>query len=198
MSVLQNNNGFNTNFNFTSTPISGDIIITIQFAIKAKIDSVTKNANFTEEQENITSKLGWTLGFRQPSYTFTVTSNSLPYSLVSESIVDINGPRYLFLAIDEFNNSAPQSRFISMLPNSLINKNILARISLSNNINYYSTSFASILSANEGNGLLISDKRQYSDDIDLQKLHVQLLDEYGRIVSLNGMNFSFLLEIQHT
>jgi len=190
-------NGINTDISlsYTGPPLlSGDEIeVIINYAAKATTDPITNNPILTEDRNNITSKLGWFLGFRQPTYTYVFTDNSEKTS-ISESLFDINGPRYLFLAIDEFNNSAAQSSFVSMVPKSLINKNILARISIQN----YISSFGSILIANEYNGLLASDKREYSDDIDLQKLRIQLLDEYGRNVNLNGMNFSFLLSMEHT
>ena len=50
--------------------------------------------------KNTKTKLGWTLGFRQPVYTLTDSS------VLSEAFLDLNGPRYLYLALDEFNNSA--------------------------------------------------------------------------------------------
>jgi len=141
---------------------------------------------------NIKSKLGWMLGFRQPVYTVETTK-----TLVSEAFWDLNGPRYLYLAVDEFNNHAPQSTFVSMLPNSLLNKNILARISViatSNN----PTSFGTIEVANLLNGYLLSDTRSYSDDVDLQRMQVQLVDEYGRPVNLNGLDYAFTLCVKHT
>jgi hypothetical protein len=110
----------------------------------------------------------------------------------------MNGPRYLYLAIDEFNNSAPQSTFLSMLPNSLINRNILARISVDSAKYISANGFGTIQTATEHTGFLMSDTREYADDIDLQKLAVQLVDEYGRPISLNGLDFSFALEVVHT
>jgi hypothetical protein len=89
-----------------------------------------------------------------------------------------------------------------MLPKSLLNKNILARISVNSNIYNNNVEkqigFGTIQTSTNNNGLLLSDKREYNDDIDLQKLKVQLVDEYGRTVSLNGLDFSFALEVSHT
>jgi len=67
-------------------------------------------------------KFGWTLGFRNGLYT-----GSLNY--VSEGIVDLIGPRYLYLVVDDFNNNV-NNNFYSAFNNSILNKNILARISL--------------------------------------------------------------------
>jgi len=133
------------------------------------------------------STLGWCLGFRQPSYT--IPSGK---SITSEGIVDVNNIRYLFLVIDEFRQSNPNS-FVSPLSNSLLSKNVLARISLNPSV----FSFGSVIIANTFNGLLLSDQRMYSGNVDLQKFTVQLVDEWGNIVDLNQLDFSFCLEIEY-
>ena len=147
------------------------------------------NSDGTNDKYNFKTKLGWILGFRQPSYTMTSPVNSV----TSEALVDTNGPRYLYLAIDEF-NKGNQSSFIPPLYKSLVNKNIIARIALDKPQGY---DFARILPANLMNGLLVSDNRSYSGKIDLLKLNVQLLSENGTIMNLNGLDFSFCLEITH-
>jgi hypothetical protein len=70
----------------------------------------------------------------------------------------------------------------------MLNKNILARISLQTG-NFQTTSSKNNLS-------IISYPRQYFGPVDIQKINVQLLDEYGRILNLNNMDFSFCLSFQ--
>jgi hypothetical protein len=144
---------------------------------------VTGNFN----KYNLKSTLGWCLGFREPSYTIANGA-----TLVSEGIVDMNNTRYLFLVVDEFRQSNPNS-FVSPLSNSLISKNVLARITLTP----ATVSFGSVLTANTFNGLLLSDQRVYSGKTDLQKLNIQLVDEWGNIVDMNQIDFSFCLEIEY-
>jgi len=149
---------------------------------------------------NFKSRLGWLLGFRQPSYTIKSNPTN-DISLNSEAFVDLNGPRYLYLAVDEFNNAAPQSTFVSMLPKSLLNRNILARISVQSAVYSAPNSlagFGTIQTCTPTNGFLLSDKREYNDDVDLQKMQIQLVDEYGRTIGLNGLDFSFVLQVKHT
>ena len=123
-------------------------------------------------------KFGWTLGFRNGIYTGNV-------NYVSEGLVDLTGPRYFYLVVDDYNNNV-NNNFISAFSSSILNKNILARISLqANNFN--------ILQQNNLN--LISTPREYFGPINLQTMNVQLLDEYGRIVDLNNMDFSFCLNL---
>ena len=128
-------------------------------------------------------KLGWLLGFRQGIYT----NNS---SYISEGIVDLIGRRYAFLSIDEFCNNKSDS-YYSAFNNSLLNKNILARISTntSNIINFN-------YNIQDKLNTLTDNRRIYFGSIDITKLKIQLLDEYGRIINLNNMDFSFSLILQ--
>jgi hypothetical protein len=68
-----------------------------------------------------------------------------------------------------------------------LNKNILARITLQ-------TATYDILSQN--NLSLITNPREYFGPVDIQRLNIQLLDEYGRIIDLNNMDFSFCLTMK--
>jgi len=119
-------------------------------------------------------KLGWLLGFRNGIYV-----NNLNY--VSEGVVDTTGPKYLYLVIDDYNNNV-NNYFYSAFNSSILNNNIIARIALTSNT-------FSILQQN--NSALITTPRDYFGPVDLKNLNIQLLDEYGRVVDLNNMDFSF-------
>ena len=131
---------------------------------------------------NFKQKLGWLLGFRKPNYVVSV-------STTAECTLDMYGSRYLYLAIDEF-NKGNQNSFVTPLSSSLINKNIIARITL----DMTTYSYGSTLPATYYNGLLTTDTRSYTGKIDLQKFNVQLLNESGIPMMLNGHDFSFCLE----
>jgi hypothetical protein len=141
------------------------------------------------DKYNFKNKLGWLLGFRQQSYTITKSGGTI----TAESIADFNQPRYLYLVVDEYGGSGKQNSFICPLPKSLINKQILARIT----VDYKNFPFGSVLTANVGIGYLLSDTRCYTGKKDLQKLGVELVNEYGNTVNLNGLDFSAALEIEH-
>ena len=149
------------------------------------------------QKYNFKSSLGWCLGFRQQNYIIPENGPQLNGSpqqnmLNSEGVIDINNTRYLFLVVDEFRTSNPNS-FLSPLASSLVSKNILARITLNTAFYPYGT----ILTANTFNGLLLSDQRVYAGKTDIQKLQISLVDERGNVVDLNGIDFSFCLEIEH-
>jgi hypothetical protein len=123
-------------------------------------------------------KFGWTLGFRNGIYT----GNK---NYVSEGVVDVTGPKYFFLVVDDYNNSV-NNNFYSAFNSSILNKNILARISLQSNT-------FNILEQN--NLSLVTTPREYFGPVNIQTMNVQLLDEYGRIVDLNNMDFSFCVTL---
>ena len=171
-----------------------DDVISIDFAIDPY-------GNF--DKYNFKSKLGWLLGFRDTTYDVIFTYDDTPTvtdltgpdgqaRVFAESLVDLNGCKTLYLAIDEFSKSNPNS-FVTLLSSSLINKTIISRISLDKAV----FGFGSIMPANLFNGLLITDERTYSGKIDIQKLNIQLLNEFGKTISLNGIDFSLCLEIEH-
>jgi hypothetical protein len=151
------------------------------------------------DRKHFKSSFGWMLGFREPTYTATIYQNSLGYvsdptndKQLSESIWNISIPPYIYLAIDEFNRGN-QNSFNTSLSSSLINKNVIARISM----NEHNYPFGTTITANKHNGLLVSDIREYNGKIDLQKLNVSLIYNNGHPVNLNGQDFSFLLELEY-
>ena len=156
--------------------------------------AVDKYGNF--DKYNFKSKLGWLLGYRKLEYTIKHQYDVNPVDPylyeISDTIIDLNGSKYLYLAVDEFSKNNPQS-FVTPLPTSFINKSIIARITLDKK-NY---SFNTILPANTYNGLLVSDVRTYTGKIDIQKLNLQLLNDFGSPISLNGMDFSLCLEVEY-
>ena len=124
-------------------------------------------------------KLGWIMGFRNGIYT-----NNQNY--VSEGIVDLVGPRYFYLVVDDFNNNNNNGLFYSAFNSSILNKNIIARISLQSGL------FKILLE----DGLnIISSSREYFGPVNINNFQIQLLDEYGRIVDLNYMDLSFCLTL---
>jgi hypothetical protein len=143
------------------------------------INFVTDRYGNEDKQTPLPLKFGWLIGFRDGYY-----ENNTTY--VSEGVINLLGPRYIYLAVDDFNNSVLDG-FYGAFTSSIINKNILARISLQGNLfNFLS----------KDNFNLITTPRQYFGPVDIQKLQIQLLDEYGRILNLNNMDYSFCLTFQ--
>lgn len=152
------------------------------FVINFDTDS---SGNF--DKFNFRSKLGWMLGFRNVSYNLLAVSGVI----TSESFINLNTMRYLFLVVDEFNTS--QNSFLAPMYGYIMNKKILARISVDNQV----FPFGTVLHGNLNDGILVSDRRNYNGNIDIQRLNIQLVNEWGVPVNLNGLDLSFLLEIEY-
>lgn len=135
---------------------------------------------FGEDDRNtsLPLKLGWLLGFRNGVYI-----NNLNY--VSEGPINTNGPSYLFLVLDDYKNNVNRN-FYSALNSSVLNQNILARISPQIN---------SSNSIHQNNLSAVTTARDYFGPVNIETMNVQLLDEYGRVVDLNYMDFSFCLNL---
>jgi hypothetical protein len=129
-------------------------------------------------------KLGWLMGFRKSTYT---TETNISTEIVGEGILDLSGIRYTYLVVDDFNTSVDDG-FFGSVGNSLLSGNILARISI------FGYSF-SLQNTNSQNGI-VHHVRNYHGPVDIGKLHFKLIDEYGREVDLNYMDFSVCLTLE--
>ena len=135
--------------------------------------------------------LGWQLGFRKEQITINAGTAT---EVESEAICDLTGPKYMYIVVDDFNNNT-NNYFQSAFSDSILNKNILARINLS------SMKKTNGIYGNYGNDNFITQihglrKRNYFGPVDIQKLRIQLLDEYGRIIQLNNMDWSCALTFE--
>jgi hypothetical protein len=144
------------------------------------IESIT--FDFTLNKEGLSDinttdyfcKLGRVLGFTKRKY-----SGKNIYT--SETAINTNiAFTYLFLVIDDFQNNSPPS-FISVFQKTNISNSILARIQ----INYNSSTESEIK--------FISEPRKYFGPVDITKLQIKLLDAYGRVLDMNGSDYSFCL-----
>lgn len=172
----------NTPASTTSTGSNGSgrmIIGSTSGLVNFSLDFTTDEYGNPDNQTPLPLKLGWLLGFRNGVYKGNTT-------YISEGLVNLTGPRYIYLVVDDYNNNVNDG-FYGAFNSSLLNKNILARISLQGSV-------FSVQSQN--NFMLITNPRQYFGPVDIQKLQVQILDEYGRIINLNNMDYSFCLTFQ--
>lgn len=141
----------------------------------------------SQSTTNLRFRLGGILGYPYASYVINNTKN-----IQSPGFLDLNGPRYIYLDLDEFSNANPLS-FSTQFDNTSNNKNILGRFTM-DRTNF---PFGTIMPVNFGNGRLATDTRSYSGKVDLYRLNVRLVNEIGLPIDLNGQDFSFCLEIQH-
>lgn len=167
---------------FSATDISFSTVGINQTSV-FRTNTVTYDISLGSTDTYKTS-LGWLLGFRKNSYRITSSSKSA----VSECSINLKNPRHLFLAINEFSSTNVNS-FLAPFENANLNKNIIARVSVPD------TGFGTTITASHGNGLLVSEVRKHLEKVNIQRMHVQLLDDAGNVVNLNGSDFAFTLRI---
>lgn len=118
------------------------------------------------------------------SFCYNITNpdnTTLPsYSrLPAESIYDPIGNRYFLLSVNDFQNNHTRSLISPMQNEALLNSHILGKI----NDPCHDCCF-------DGN------PRIYFGPTSINRLHIKLLDEFGRIIDLNNADFSFSLELE--
>ena len=125
-------------------------------------------------------KLGWLMGFRLGRYTGTT-------GYVSEGLYDFRGPRYLYLSVNDFNNNHAEN-IVGVFNDSLTRpENILARLSWLQYVHFATTNVPMDF---------VKNTRKYFGPVDITKLHIQLTGPYGRVLSLNNMDYSIALEFR--
>ena len=145
-------------------------------------------------QNEIYQKLGWQLGFRTKNIILSrnsINSGNL-YKEISRGICYINYPRYLYVAIDDFQSSS--RNYFSIAAESIIAPNIIGRINILSLLEE-KTPFKQAAAPGDYN---YNNKhvREYFGPTDINKLKISLLDEYGRPFTLNNMDWSFVLSFE--
>ena len=172
---------FSVNENATATSGSSQLLVAVKESypfgtpFNFVIDLQADLNGLPDYSTPLPLKLGWKLGFRNGIYI-----NNSAY--ISEGVLNLAGASYLYLAIDDYNNAA--NTFFSAFNESLLNKNILARVAVQSSVS------AAVTFSNIG---LITTPREYYGPVNIEKMQIQMLDEYGRIINLNNMDFSFCL-----
>ena len=144
-------------------------------------DAISKNCH----SNDLYKKLGWQLGFRTDSIILSSTN------LIANStaICYINYPRYIYIAIDDFQSSS--QNYFAVASDSIIAPNIITRINILSLLEE-KTAFKQGAYAGD---IYYNQKhiREYFGPTSINKLKIQLLDEYGRHFSLNNMDWSFII-----
>ena len=184
---LQNCNipDISNNIGFTVDRISGrSVFAPLIGSNRNTTDKITVEFNMDDNLTPLMFKLGWQLGFRAAKYSGN--------SIVSEGVCYITGPRYLFLAIDDFQTTA-NNYFSATYNESILAPNIIGRINIGS-IAENQTIYKSGQDDDFGDSLNRS--REYFGPTDIHRLAITLYDEYGRIIDLNYMDWSMVLTFE--
>ena len=163
------------------TAVAGGVLSTTGFTIQFNVDV---NGNLTRDA-NIQLRLGWQLGFRLAEYTTAVRC-------VSEGICLVCGPRYGFISIVDYQKNTGPAYMVAYA-NSILQDNIITRINLAElqaDVGVYQSS------SDPGLSTQMNRTREYFGPVDIQRLHISLFDEFGRIIDLNYMDWSITLAFE--
>tara|TARA_Y100000588_G_C14009876_1_gene819484 strand:- start:23 stop:949 length:927 start_codon:yes stop_codon:yes gene_type:complete len=125
--------------------------------------------------------MGWNMGFRMAQYL------NLEENISSEGLFDGGGDRYIYVSLEDYNKSRNDNNII-FLDNTFIDKDIIGKMYL------HDGKFNININDNDGSENL--KKREFMGPVDIKTIHIKLLDEYGNIVYLNNMDWSFALEFE--
>ena len=185
--VIEPRSGFSCFKYDNSNNITNNILGTYKIRINFNVNNPNANSSNCYSNE-LYQKLGWQLGFRNNS--IIIDSNDI-YA-VSTGICHINYPRYIYIALDDFQSSS-QNHF-AIASDSIVAPNIITRINilslLEEKTAYKQGAYAGDIYYNNKH------IREYFGPTSINKLKVQLLDEYGRPFSLNNMDWSFIITFE--
>jgi len=171
-------------FRHRNTGASGVALSNYKLKITFNVNNPNANSSNCYSNE-LRQKLGWQLGFR----TDSITLSSANLIANSTAICYINYPRYIYIAIDDFQSSS--QNYFAVASDSIIAPNIITRINILSLLEE-KTAFKQGAYAGD---IYYNQKhiREYFGPTSINKLKIQLLDEYGRNFSLNNVDWSFII-----
>jgi len=110
---------------------------------------------------------------------FVYNCESSDAVLEAESIYDPVVNRYFMLSVNDFQNNHNRCLVSPSLSETMSDTNLLAKVYSNSSETFYE-----------------NPERLYFGPSNLSRLHIKLLDEFGRIVDLNNGDFSFSLELE--
>lgn len=168
-----------TNNGVTNTPIT-EASVPTQSAKQFVVDFIA-SVCFKNRLHNF--GLGYNLGYRCKVYKSTNSkldpiTGLTTYSITGEGCLDTVGDTYLFLAMNDLHTVEQKTNenYLQVLAKIIVREDKQAVIY-------------------DDGGTLLANEIVFPSPVDLRVLNIKLLDPFGEIIDLCGMNFSFSLEI---
>jgi hypothetical protein len=182
-------NYLNDNYFYLSGSITP--LINIKFSIdqynfKSKFELIDETLFdysiifFTNLNNNLMNTFGWLAGFRKGKYI------DIQNELLSEGLFDPDGDRYVYVSVNDYQYNTNVLNMVCF-DNSLLEKNIIAKIPMLN---------GKILLNIDDSSSPLTKRRLYNGPINLKVINIKILDQFGNVIDLNNMDFSFTLELE--
>jgi hypothetical protein len=137
----------------------------------------------TRTDQNILSTAGWTLGFRYAQYTKQTGV------LLSEGLFDAGGDRYVYVSLSDHNYNTNDANIVC-LDKSIVTSDIIAKVYLKDG------AFQINIDTEMDNPASFAKTRRYNGPVNLNRLHISLLDKFGETIPMNSMDFSLTLQVE--
>ena len=197
-------NLLNAAFSTPSTPVTSFMVVSDDATGKITVSNTTPfSLQFVTPRtsQNVIYNVGWLLGYRLPVYKGTMQYKS-------ESIYNPSPFSTCYFSVDEYNGDRAISSFLLLNGSSgnFQDDTVLAKIRYTSSMsccncstscntncstscaNSYTTFFDGLLD-------IIATHRSYVGPIDISKIRVMLLDNYGNVINLQESNYGFTLQI---
>lgn len=170
----------------TDTTKNGDIDPTHEFDIDFRISS--------NQNRPIQLNMGWMLGYRKPYYKYSedynkkvsININNAIEGFAPEAPINIFGTSYFFLHINDYNNNT------SPVYETVFQEGLITSTHIMDKIQ--NTGSKKLIQNNLSHN--IDKVRRYYGPVNIDKLEIKLLDQYGRVVNLLNSDFSFTLQLE--
>ena len=159
--------------------------LTDGFELAFPVDS---SGNFAPET-NLQLRLGWQLGFRLGQYRCDGSSSSGTTAASSEGICLVTGPRYMYISIDDGNNNSSMN-FTAAFAESTMGEHVMTRINLASAMDDVGVFKCA---SDVGLSNQLNRTREFFGPVDISRLKIKLLDEYGRTINFNHMDWSMTI-----
>jgi hypothetical protein len=150
-----------------------------KYTANANPDNVTTKNNINSKASKFVSTMGYLIGYRKIEY---IGSNSY----TSESMFNNIYTDYVYFCMNEYATGSQYMANYGILPQGLIDDNILAVIPIT------TEKFVSTFADNSD---YIYKIRNYTGPIDIQKISIKLLGPQGSLVNLHSFDYGFNLQI---
>ena len=142
---------------------------------------------FIETASNLSvrEKLGFMMGYKSAKYTGLS-------SYVTESPANLISSSYFYLVVNDFIGNHIESNIIAYT-DSYNSKDIFAKISKNNMTPINETKYKDTQQQNQFNVV----SRKYLGPVNIKKLKLSVVDEFGRVINLNNLDWSCTLKFTY-
>lgn len=148
----------------------------------------------SKPNRDIEMNFGWLCGFQKPIYYYEKDykqsgDTSMVYleGFNAEAILDFTGTKFFLLEITDYNKNYSEVFKYNTYKRNINYKDILAKIP-------NTASTTNIIFEDSSDRIFKT--RKYFGPVRISKIRIRLLDDYGRVVNLNGGDLIITLEIE--